>query len=529
MNQTIASRFKEESHERNDILEAARECAALTKPATLPLDGQDPNQHLPHKYTNVGTTGVTTLAGKMLMAIYPPDRPFFTFDLDTEIRYDEEVDPQLILAIEDKLFIQELIIMRKLESTRVKIDKDRSGSNFRTAMLKTIEQLIITGDTLHRLNRDYTVTVFRRDNYTTRRDCEGRVLSHIVLECTDAFELDADDFEKAKLNRDDYAEKTRKDREVKVYTLIEWNPVEERWKLTQEINNNVIREWNETVSPYISTAFDLALGEHYGRGLIEHNLPDLRSLNALEEAAQDIIALASKQLGAIDRASAVRARDLNEKGSGEFIEGAIVREGKVQDVGILSFAQTTEFQLINAQIERITKRLGRTFLSEIETQPQGERVTAQQVSRIAGELQDALGGAFVPIAEQQQTPLIRRLIYQAQRDLSVVPISPDIHIDIKTGLAALKRELDAEKLLRVLTMINQLGPTAMQRINEAGLAQMFFRMVGVDPTTLVKSQEQVAREQQQALALAAQQAATEETVRVGGDVARANLLPTGSQ
>ena len=46
----------------------------------------------------------------------------------------------------------------------------------------------------------------------------------------------------------------------------------------------------------------------------------------------------------------------------------------------------------------------------------GERVTAEEIRHMAAELEDALGGVYSILSQEFQLPLIRRLMYQMERN-----------------------------------------------------------------------------------------------------------------
>lgn len=77
----------------------------------------------------------------------------------------------------------------------------------------------------------------------------------------------------------------------------------------------------------------------------------------------------------------------------------------------------------------------------------------------------------------------------------------DIRIEALTGFAALTREREATSAMTLVQVLAQLGPQAIQRINEDVLINLITRGLGISEPGLVKTAEQIAQEQ----AAAAQQ------------------------
>lgn len=522
----LRGRWEKADANRRELLEEARICAALSKPWVLPPEDQQPNEELPENYQSLGSRGVTNLEGKMLLALYPPGVPWFNFSLSPKIRYDPKVSPEAIHAIEQALFTQELAVMAMLESADITDDGHRRPSAFRSRKRTALSQLLVTGDVLEQITDDYRWKVYGRQQYVTKRNSEGDVLFHGIRESVDPLSLTEDQQRKSGLNLGDLAKKNPDERMEDLFTFVEWQPQKRGWLIRQEVNGHIVNESEETVSPYFSTPFELAPNEDYGRGFVELNRGDLRSLNELELRLLDFAALASRNLIGLDPGSTTRPRDLS-KPSGEIIRTRIIN-GQWADVGILRSEKSQDFGVVFQSAERKRKDLGSAMLLESEITPRGERVTAYQVQRVAMELEGALGGAYAPIADLQQVPVIRRVVHMMQRD-KLMPVLPKeaVSISLITGIAALRREIDAGKMFNAIQAIQALGPEAIAKINLDVVVELVMRYLGVDSPGILKSPEQIAAEQQQAIAAQTALAAGEKAVDVAGNVAQ-NAL-TGEQ
>lgn len=514
----IKDRWLHDDSLRSEILERARLCASLTKAWVLPPASQNANEKLPENFQSFSARMIENLQGRMLLALYPPGTPWFQLKLAGAIQHDPEVPAEAKQQIADRLFLHELLIVSVLESAHLRPPKGRRLSGFRTNKRDTLGQILITGDSLEQLTDDYRLKNFRRDQYTTKRDSSKDVLYHIVKENIDPLAMDEEMVARSGLNTADLVGKMVADRLTDMYTLVEWQPLSKNWIIRQEINERQVNVSEEKISPFLSTPFELVCGEDYGRGFVEMNLGDIRTFDETREKLIDFAAVASKLLLFIDETSRLREEDL-EKPTGSVLRGR-VRDGKLLDVAPMVIDKLNDFQVVFQTSNAIREDLAKAGLVESEQQPTGERVTATQITRIAMELEGALGGVYAPIAEEQQLPLLQRTIFQLERD-SILPALPEdaVEIEALTGLAALSREVDKARLVGFAQVVSQLGPEALARLDMGILAGVIARLDGISEPGVVKSAETVQAEQQQALALQAQQEAISKGVEVAGNVA----------
>ena len=523
----IKKTFARDDAEREESLDRARLCASLTKPWILPPSGWDEGQKLPDTFSSLAARGITNLEGRLLLALFPPSgMPWFRLKPASKFKFNPDIDPFAVQELADILRMQELLILSHVDKVSGTKGSNSRRAGFRSRQRTAISQLPITGDVLTQLNDDLTMRVFRRDNYVTRRDSAGDVLYHIIREKIDPLTLDDEQLLLCDKDPEELANKDPHERMEEMHTRAEWHPRSKLWVIEQEIMGKTLVTKEEKVTPFFSTPFELPPASSYGRGLIEQNLGDCRSMNELTERLLDHAAIASKMIFALDYNSQVRPGDLAQP-TGSVIQ-ARVQSGQVTDVGVLKSDKIQDFQVVQLVRESIRKDLAVTMLMEAETTPRGERVTAFQVQRVAQELEGALGGVYAPIADSMQIPLIERL-REVLTKKRILPSLPDdtIEIEAVTGIAALSNESDQGKLLGLMQTIAQLGPETMSRIDKGVLLDLLVRQSGIYEPGLVKSEEQVQQEmqEQQQTMMAAQMG--EQAVKSAGTMMeqRATMAP----
>ena len=79
---TLAKRYSQLEAERDTFLERGREAAKLTIPTLLPDEGHSSTTRYATPYQGIGARGVNNLASKLLLALLPPNSPFFRLTID---------------------------------------------------------------------------------------------------------------------------------------------------------------------------------------------------------------------------------------------------------------------------------------------------------------------------------------------------------------------------------------------------------------------------------------------------------------
>ena len=176
-----------------------------------------------------------------------------------------------------------------------------------------------------------------------------------------------------------------------------------------------------------------------------------------------------------------------------------IREGSANDVSVLQVNKGADFQVSFSAIQRIEGRLEYAFLMARSVQRDAERVTAAEVSMMANELENSLGGIYSILTQEFQLPYLKRRMHMLTRS-GKAPKLPDkiVKPKIVTGLQGLGRGNDRNKLIEFIGTVSQaLGPDIMrQYMNVDEAIKRLANSIGIDTANLVKSQEQIQQELQ---------------------------------
>lgn len=476
---TVKGRYSQLERLRDPYLRRGRDASKLTIPALLPPDGHNGSSDLKTPYQSLGARGVNNLASKLLLALLPPNSPFFRLSIDDFTLEKLTQQKGMRAEVEKALGSIERSVMNEIEST-----------NIRVTVFETLKHLITTGNGLLYLPPTGGSRFFRLDRYVTQRDPSGNVLEIITREVLSPLALDPSIREACKCSDKESLEKT-----VELYTYIK--RAQTAWEVRQEINDTTVPGSEGTYpllkSPWIPLRFIAVEGEDYGRGYVEEYIGDLKSLEVLSKAIVQGAAAAAKVLFLVKPNGTTKQKVLAESESGD------IREGNAEDVSVLQLEKFNDFRVALDTIRDLTERLSYAFMLNSAIQRNGERVTAEEIRFMAGELEDALGGVYSTMSQEFQLPLVRRLLHQMERQQRL-PSLPDgvVKPTIVTGLEALGRGHDLSKLNTFLAQLQPLGPeTLMQFMNIGDYISRVGTSLGIDMEGLIKSPEQVAQEQQQ--------------------------------
>ena len=188
---------------------------------------------------------------------------------------------------------------------------------------------------------------------------------------------------------------------------------------------------------------------------------------------------------------------------------------RAQDVFTLSPSATMspQIQVTQSAVDAMRREVGQAFLMSGQAIPQGDRVTATAVRMVGQELEQVLGGVFSSIARDLLEPMVRRTFYLMVEDKEVDPrLSKQfddgegiLSVDVVTGLQALSRESDRERLMQMGEMVRNLPQEAVQNFRWDAYASALITSLGFDPTQWVRSQEEIQAEQEAAAAAQQQQ------------------------
>lgn len=477
---TAKSRYNTLEAIRDPFLDRARDSAEFTIPSIMPREYHSKHTTLHTPYQGIGARGTNNLSSKLLLALLPPNQPFFRLTLDEFTLSELAGRDDMKGEFEKAMGSIERVVMNEMEV-----------NNFRNALFEAIKHLIICGNVLLYITPDLKMKVYHLDRYVVKRDGIGNVLEIITKDMVAPSSLT----EEQKLLVEGDKEKDGYDDTCEIYTCVKRSANGKKWEVHQEIYEKIVPSSVGTYpidkNAFIPLRYTSIDNSDYGRGFIEEYIGDLRSLEALYRSVVEGSAAASKVLFLVKPNGSTRLKTLSESPNGA------IREGNAEDVTTLQVNKFSDFNIAFQTMKLIEERLQFAFMLNTSVQRQNDRVTATEINYVSKELDDSLGGLYSLLSQELQLPLINRLMFQMERKKALPTLPKEsIRPKIVTGLEALGRSSD---LQRLNTFVQQLQPFAQQLMTYLNLDEYVKRVgtsLGVEMEGLIKSPEQIQAEQQ---------------------------------
>lgn len=480
---SVKTKYTKYVTDRNPYLARARECATLTIPSLIPPEGSNGQTKLPTPYQSIGARGVNTLSSKLLLALLPPNSPFFRLTIDDFTLQQLTQQEGMRANVEEALNRVERAVMSEIEATAI-----------RTPAFQGLRHLLVAGNVLVYMMPSGGMRLYTLSNYVVKRDTMGHVMEIITLEkvapdtlepALRAFALEGKTADEAK-------------KDVEIYTHIVRK--QGKWEVQQEIGGKIWPASRGTYaldkSPWIPLRFIAVDGEDYGRGFVEEYLGDLKTHEGLTKAIVQGAAAAAKVLFLVRPNGTTSARVLSESESGD------IKSGNAQDVTVLQMDKFADFKVALETRNQIQETLSFAFMLNTAIQRNGERVTAEEIRYMAQELESTLGGVYSTLSLEFQLPLVNRLMYQMERK-GKMPSLPKgvIRPAIVTGVEAIGRGNDLNKLTQFLQGLSQI-PEALGALNVSDFVKRYGTSLGIDMKGLILSEAEMQQKSQQAQMMA---------------------------
>jgi hypothetical protein len=456
----------------------------------VPPESTNDASSLPTPFQSVGARGANNLSAKLLLALFPPGSSFFRLQVDEfamEQLIERSTSNDARGEIDAALAKAERAVMKRLEQKTA-----------RPVLSEMFKHLIVAGNALLYVMESGAIKLFTLANYVVKRDGEGEPIEIVCREGLNRKTLPP----AARLVVESHNATTdqKKDDTSELIYLYTWIQRQENksWKVHQEVVGMLVPGTDGTYpaakSAWIPLRWTSVAGSDYGRGHVEEYMGDLHSLEGLSQSVVEFAANASKIIWLVDEGGVTSKRKLQDAPSGAIMDG------KRKDVEVLMMEKFADFQVVSATADKIERRLEQAFLLNSSIQRQAERVTAEEIRFMAGELEQALGGTYSILGQELQHPLVTRLIavMQRKREFPQLPekiVTPQII----TGLDGLGRTSDLMKLDLLLNGTAQIfGPEAVAEYASAG-AYITRRAaaLNIEIDGLVRSEEQVQASRQQ--------------------------------
>lgn len=463
---TIASVWDKLESTKNPVITRAEDCAKLTIPSVFPKEDFSDSSVEDDVYQSLGARAVLNLSAKFMQTLFPTTATFF------KLMPTKEFEEQIMTG-ENKKALDEL--NSKLVKLETAITNEMERQAIRKQIHEALKLLIVTGNVcLWKNTGDLTVLSLR--NFVIKRDNKGNILDLIVRE---------------KMSPKALPENiTVKDEEEEIYVYTRMvADGEGNYQIYQEVDNNIVAGSEYSIKttdtpPFLVLRWTATAGSSYGRGLVEHYLGDLRNYEALNMAIVDIASVMARTVFLVNPNTqyGTDVDKLNDAVTGDYVAG------HADDITVSQTNKQSDLQVLLNYMQILETRLSQAFL--LFTSRNAERVTAMEIRQIAQQLEETLGGVYAILSTDMQKPLLSLFMKELK-----IKLDKKIDSVITTGLDAIGRGSDANKLLQFLEMLSMI-PEGFNYLNSDTLVERLAYSMGIAVDGLLKTIEQLQQEAQ---------------------------------
>lgn len=480
---TAESRYDTLKTDRSPYLTRAIECAKYTIPSIISENQDTGSEELSTPWQSIGARGVSNLTSKQMLALFPPNEPFFKFNVEEYIL--QKLAESNGAKLEQIKSDFELGLNKMTEA----IKSDMESAALRVDMSETLENLLITGNFLLFTPPTGRIKGFQLNRYVCRRDAMGQPVEIVVKETFSPRSLSSKLQSYLEVDVD-------KEEDIDIFTHLVRDDNE--WTVYQEGKQKKIPGSQGTYKldslPWLALRGIKRNGEDYGRSYVEKYLGDLKSLDALSQALVEGATAAARVVFLVNPNGTTNVRTLNSTRNLGFAPG------NPEDVKAVQVEKAADFATAHNAIKDITDRLSYAFLLNTAVQRNGDRVTAEEIRYVAQELEDQQGGIYSILSQELQMPLVNIWIDRLTKAKKLPPLPKDaVKPTVVTGIQALGRGHDRAKLDQFLAGISQtLGPEAVPKYIKV-LEAIKRRAIadGINVDGLLYTEEELAQQAQQ--------------------------------
>lgn len=472
---TAEDRWLQLETKKSYLLTKAETASKYTLPYIFPDSNYNTNNDdLYQKWQSVGGEGVNNLSNKMMLVLFPNDRPFFRIRLEGDAKRKAMqsfgVDEK---GLENLLAVTERACNEQLTKVR----------NAREVLLNALKHLIVVGNCAIEFQEERLVLHTLRD-FVCVRNMYGDVIEVIVRYKTTYEALPQK------------VQKLVEDTGIKDLTVYQWYVLDSsnnKWNMSTYIDTIKLddAEFNKSYStekmPVVVLAWELLPRQDYGVSYVEHLMPDLVLLDTYQHGAADAGIAASQMRWRVSPNSQCKAEDVQEAPNG----AAIVAQK--DEVELLSTSKGADLSSLLSLAQQKREELARAFLIGTSMVRDSERTTAEEIRLVRNELETALGGAYNRLGQELQ---LATSYWAASLTNKGLLDKKSFKFEVVTGLEGMTRSKEAENMKMVLTDIIQLSGLPPEISNRLKLSNIFndmFSAYGLDSTSYVSTEQEYSQ------------------------------------
>lgn len=503
---TLASEYDSMKRDRQAYLDKAKEAAKYTIPSLITDDTQKFNsiKQISTPNQSVGADGVNNLSSKVTLTMLPPNQCFFKFSMDDLVIKEQA---ELSGITQEQYSIELNKGLARIEKMLLDYQEQLSD---RVCLGEAIKHLYIAGNVFLLHDPKEGLKYYPLDRYCVKRDYCGNVIKAITEEKVSLYSLPLEIQEAVQMKilerkaKEKEEVKKMEEEDLTLYTV--FRRKQKFWEIKQECEGIEIPSSNGKypleICPFIALRYVRIDGESYGRGLIEEYIGDISYLDVLSLAIKQASLAGSKLVMLVNPNGLTKIKHLSEAKNGGFALG------RIEDVQPLQANKYYDLQVAQTEADKIERRLNRIFVMKAAIQRDAERVTAEEIRQMATDLEEALGNHYSIMCKDFQLAYAKITFFHLKKEkknaLPDLIRDKNVKLTVTTGLEALGRSSDLNKLVTFLDIMTKVAPALQQLGGKVEkVANIVANSLNLDIEgmfyTEEEKQEQAKAMQQQAL------------------------------
>lgn len=464
---SLAEVYQDLKQDRQPYLDKAKEAAKYTIPSLIAdKDTQKQTRRnvkiIETPNQSVGADGVNNLSAKITTTMLPPNQTFFKFSMDKITIANQAA----VEGADKSKFEQDVNKGLSIIEAALLDYQEQSGD--RVCVGEAIKHQLVAGNVFLVHDPKDGLRYYPLDRFVVKRDYCGNVIKAITEETVGFYALPKKIQEEVlikvlekKAKKNEKSDLRLEDEELTLYTGFKRDG--KHWIVTQEVEGvklDTDGKYPAEICPFMALRYTAIDGESYGRGLIEEYIGDISYLDTLSLAIKQASLAGSKLVMLVHPNGLTKIKHLSEAKNGGFALG------RIEDVQPLQANKYYDLQVAQAEADKIERRLNRIFVMKAAIQRQAERVTAEEIRVMAQDLEEALGNYYSIMCKEFQKAYVKITFHHMKKEKG--KMLPDlirdksIKLTVTTGLEALGRSSDLNKLVTFWDLMGKVAPLAAQ-------------------------------------------------------------------
>lgn len=462
--QTLASEYENMKQDRQPYLEKAKLAAKYTIPSLISDNTKKYNgiKQIETPNQSVGADGINNLSSKVTLTMLPPNQTFFKFSMD-DLVIKEQAELSGITVSQYQMELNKGL--SRVEKMLLDYQEQLSD---RVCTGEAIKHLYVAGNVFLVHDPKEGLKYYPLDRFCVKRDYCGNVIKAITEETITLYSLPEEIQELVLMKvlerkaKEKDINRRLEEEELTLYTVFRRKA--KHWEIYQECEGVELPasrgKYPIEICPFIALRYVRIDGESYGRGLVEEYIGDISYLDTLSLAIKQASLAGSKLVMLVNPNGLTKIKHLSEAKNGGFALG------RAEDVQPLQANKYYDLQVAQAEADKIEKRLNRIFVMKAAIQREAERVTAEEIRQMAQDLEEALGNHYSIMCKDFQKAYVKITFFHLKKEkrnaLPDLIRDKNVKLTVTTGLEALGRSSDLNKLVTFLDVMAKIAPVLQQ-------------------------------------------------------------------